>query len=176
MLDVRSLPLRSDRAVLRVMSPDDAGPYAAGAADPAVRKFAHLPEAEYTEASVTTLIEGTIRDGLKRGNLAVLAIAHPDTNAFMGSLVIFDVENDSAEVGFWVHPDHRGRGITTAALALAAEVARRSGLAALTARTLPENRGAQRVLEQSGFTQTDTVREAAPSGQEAVLLRYVHAI
>ena len=58
MLDVRFLPLRNEGAVLRAMRPCDASAYAAGAADPVVREFAHLPEPEYTEASVIALIDG----------------------------------------------------------------------------------------------------------------------
>ena len=66
MLDARLLPLRNDLARLREMRLDDAHAYAAGAADAQVRTYAHLPEPEYTEASVTALISGEIRDGLRR--------------------------------------------------------------------------------------------------------------
>lgn len=173
MLDSMLLPLRNDRAVLRAMRRGDAAAYASGTADPSVRRYAHLPEPEYTEASVTALIAGAIRDGLDRGDLAVLGIADPATDAFVGSLVLFGVEGGAVEVGFWVHPDHRGRGITTAALALAVEFARRSGLTTLAARTVPGNQASQRVLEQSGFVQEETARDTAPSGHELVLLRYV---
>ncbi|MEU3947977.1 GNAT family protein [Streptomyces sp. NPDC029526] len=173
MLDSRVLPLRGSRAVLRVMRPDDASAYASGTTDPAVRRYAHLPEPEYTEASVTALVHGTIRDGLKRGDLAVLTVADPATDAFAGSLVLFGTQQDSAEVGFWVHPDHRGEGVARAALGLGIEFAGRSGLVRLTARTAPENRASQRVLEQAGFIKGETTRDLAPSGQEVALVHYL---
>jgi RimJ/RimL family protein N-acetyltransferase len=172
MLNARFLPLRSDRAVLRTMRPSDASGYASGTADAAVRQFAHLPEPEYTEASVTSLIEGEIREGLERGDLAVLTIADAATDAFAGSLVLFGVEHGSVEVGFWVHPGHRGKGIASAALALAAQFAGHCGLTRLTARTVPENRASGRVLERSGFTKGEASNGTAPSGQEVSLLHY----
>ncbi|HIY65373.1 MAG TPA: GNAT family N-acetyltransferase, partial [Candidatus Agrococcus pullicola] len=73
------------------MEHKDAAAYAVGADDPRVREFAHLPEPEYTEASVSRLIDGVIREGLFRGDLAVLTIADPGTDEFIGSLVLFNV-------------------------------------------------------------------------------------
>src|SRR5690625_3911829 len=161
MLESRCLPLSNDRAVLRAMRPEDASAYASGTADPLVRRYAHLPEAEYTEAFVTELIGGTIREGLARGDLAVLTVADPSTDAFAGSLVLFGVDQGSAEVGFWMHPDHRGKGLAGAALALGIEFARRSGFLRLTARTLPNNHASQRVLEQAGFIKGASIRDVA---------------
>lgn len=172
MLDASLLPLRNKGAVLRAMRPTDAGAYAAGTADPAVRQYAHLPEPEYTEASVKALIEGTIREGMERGDLAVLTVADPADDAFAGSLVLFGVEEDSVEVGFWVHPDHRGKGVAAAALDLAVEFVRRSGFTRLTARTVPENEASRWVLERSGFGRGEETRGVAPSGQEVVAQHY----
>src|SRR5690606_6404768 len=109
MLDPRHLPLIGDRTRLRALRHEDAAAYAAGTADPEVRRFAHLPEPEYTEDSVVALVDGPVRDGRARGDLAVLAIADVATSRFAGSVVLFDVDAATAEVGFWVHPDHRGR-------------------------------------------------------------------
>ena len=176
MLNAGLLPLRNDRAVLRVMRHGDAGAYAAGAADPEVQEFAHLPEPEYTEASVSALIDGVIRTGLTRGDLAVLAIADPVSDVFAGSLVLFGVNEGSVEVGFWVHPDHRGRGSAGAALSLAVALAQRSGFARLTARTVPQNSAAQRVLERAGFARGMQARDTAPSGEVIVLLQYSYEL
>lgn len=176
MLDALLLPLHNNRVRLRAMRPEDAAAYATGTTDTLVRSYAHLPEPEYTEASVTGLIEGEIHDGLERGDLAVLTIADPATDAFVGSMVLFGATEASIEVGFWMHPAYRGRGLTGAALALAAEFARRSGFTRLTARTLSENRASQQVLEQAGFTKGDEVRDIAPSGQETTLIHYDYAL
>lgn len=172
MIDRTLLPLASTTpaARLRPMRESDAASYADGTTDPDVRRYAHLPEFRYTEASVQEIIAGVVEAGLTRGDLAVLAIADATTDAFAGSLVIFDVTDDSAEVGFWIHPDHRGRGLAGAALGLAAELASGSGLTTLTARTVPHNVASRRILESAGFLNRGTVRGTAPSGQDVDLV------
>ncbi|WP_193106496.1 GNAT family N-acetyltransferase [Brachybacterium sp. FME24] len=176
MLDASILPLENTRARLRPLHPDDAMAFAQGTDDPAVRQFGHLPQPEYTPASVRAMIEQDASPGLERGDLAVLAMARARTDMFAGSLVIFGVSAESAEVGFWLHPAHRGSGITSAALDLAAELSRRSGLRELTARTLPENVASQRVLDEAGFTLQGRDTGTAPSGHRAELLHYAHLL
>lgn len=176
MLDAGFLPLRSERAMLRTMHAKDARRYVEGAEDVAVRRYAHLPEPEYTEESVTALIRSTIRQGLERGDLGVLTIADPATDEFGGSLVLFGVAGESVEVGFWVHPNHRGNGAAGAALCLAASFAQRSGFTRLTARTVPENLASQRVLEEAGFVRGAQADDVAPSGETVALLHYVREI
>lgn len=175
MLKASLLPLRDDQVALRAMHPKDASAYAAGTDDPAVREYAHLPEPKYTEDSVLALIDGPIKEGLERGHLAVLTIADPVTDDFTGSLVLFDATSTSIEVGFWVHPDHRGRGLTAAALALASEFARRSGFTTVTARTAVDNVASQRALERSGYVRGESSRGTTPSGESAMLLHYRRA-
>lgn len=176
MLDVTVLPLRDTRAVLRPLRTNDASVYAEGAGDVSVRQYGHLPEPEYTEASVRALIDGEIREGMNRGDLAVLAIGDPVTDDFAGSLVLFGVADGSAEVGFWVHPSHRGKGVAGAAVRLAGVFARRSGLNRLTARTAPENLASRRVLEAAGFRRGAEVADVAPSGAAVVLVPYSREI
>lgn len=167
------LPVQDDGVRLRRLHSDDASAYAEGARDAAVRRYGHLPEPEYTPESVRAMIARDVDPGLEGGHLAVLAIADAASDAFMGSLVLFEVTERSAEVGFWVHPTHRGQGITAAAIGLAARFALGSGLHELTARTLPENAASQRVLEASGFAPTAVATGTTPSGQHVELLHYV---
>ena len=172
MLDAAFLPLRNDHVRLRQLHHGDAAAYAAGTDDPAVQRYGHLPEPTYTPTSVKTLIDGEVRAGLERGDLAVLAIAKAETDEFAGSLVIFDVSGDQAEVGFWVHPDHRGGGVGAAALDLAAQFTHRSGLKRLTARTATDNVGSQLVLTRAGFVETGREVGTAPSGHDLALIQY----
>lgn len=172
MLDVTLLPLRNTHARLRQLRHDDAGPFAAGTADPAVQRYGHLPETSYTPTSVKAMIDDEVCRGLERGDLAVLAIARADTDEFAGSLVIFDVSEAQGEVGFWVHPNHRGIGISSAALDLTARFAHRTGLRRLMARTVTDNTVSQRVLIQAGFVETGRAVGTAPSGHELTLIHY----
>lgn len=166
------LPLHDHRARLRPLRPADAAAFAEGTADPRVREYAHLPEPHYTPESVTAMIRDVTDPGLERGDLAVLAIADATTDAFAGSLVLFDISAHGAEVGFWLHPAHRGAGLAVAALDLAVRLAWKSGLPVLTARTAPANAASRSVLERAGFTWTDTVPGRTPSGAEIDLHHY----
>lgn len=172
MLDSRFLPLWGERVGLRPLEARDAAAYAEGAADPEVRRYGHLPEPEYTSESVLLMIEREATPGLQRGELAVLAIADAGTDAFSGSLVMFDVSRHGAEVGFWVHPKCRGSGLAAAAIDLAARFARLNGLRELTARTLPHNLTSQRTLASTGFRLDHRGIGSAPSGDQVELLQY----
>lgn len=172
MLESSHLPIANDVARLRRLTHEDAAAYAEGTSDSAVRAYAHLPAPEYTTESVIEMIDGDVRSGLDRGDLAVLAIAHASTDQFAGSLVLFDVADGSAEVGFWVHPAARGSGMSGAALDLAAQFAERSGLRELTARTVVDNAASQRVLSNAGFECEGSAEGTTPSGEVAELLHY----
>ncbi|MEV0704705.1 hypothetical protein AB0I53_43240 [Saccharopolyspora sp. NPDC050389] len=58
---------------VRHLADRDAAAFAAGTTDAAVRRFAHLPTPHYTAETVREQIRGVIADGLRDGNLAVLA-------------------------------------------------------------------------------------------------------
>lgn len=176
MLDHDLLPLTTTRARLRPLRHADATAYAEGTDDPLVREFAHLPAPQYTPESVRAMIDEVVVPALDRGDLAVLTIADPATDAFGGSLVLFDVTAHSAEVGFWIHPAYRGSGLAAAALELAAELAGRSGLTLLTARTLPENVASRSVLARAAFTAESRRTSTAPSGREAELINYSRSL
>lgn len=172
MLDANHLPLTDGRARLRSMTHADATLYADGTEDAAVRKYAHLPAARYTPQSVRRMIDSSLAEGLARGDLAVLTVADAATDRFVGSLVLFDVSDDAAEVGFWMRPEARGAGLAGAALGLAARLARRSGLRTLTARTLVENHASRHVLGRAGFVPGEQARSTAPSGELLEMIPY----
>lgn len=176
MLDSSLLPVQDDQVRLRPLHPRDAAAYAEGTKDPGVQEYAHLPHPEYTPESVRQMIKHDAEPGLQRGDLAVLSIADAATDRFVGSLVIFDVRGHKAEVGFWIHPAYRGRGITSSALRLVARYARDCGLRELTAKTLPANIASQRVLEATGFILHGRKLDTAPSGHRAELLAYARPL
>nr|WP_328825511.1 GNAT family N-acetyltransferase [Tomitella gaofuii] len=136
------------------------------------RQRAESASVQQTDRLAGDDLDGDIRVGFDRGDLAVLAIARPDTDEFAGSLVLFDISGDRGEVGFRVHPDHRGGGTGSAALDLSTQFARRSGLARLTARTATDNAASRRVLTRAGFAETGRVMGTAPSGHALALIHY----
>ena len=89
-----ALPLTEGQVRVRALAHGDAAAYARGSRDEPVRRFGHLPLAEYTEDVVREQIDGVIADGLADGSLAVLAIADARSDDFLGSIVLFDVRED----------------------------------------------------------------------------------
>ena len=168
-----ALPVSDGMVSIRPMSAEDAAAYAAGTDDELVQRYAHLPLKQYTPELVRDLIDGVIADGLRQGTLAVLTIADAASDAFLGSLVIFDVSAEDAEVGYWIAPQHRGRQASGRALALAMELARGLGLKRLRARTVRENPASERVLVRAGFAQAGEARPAVtPSGKTEISVSY----
>ncbi|MDK8626590.1 GNAT family N-acetyltransferase [Corynebacterium appendicis] len=172
MLDVTPLPITFENTRLRPLSELDADAYAAGTKDEAVRRFGHLPESDYTPESVRRMIRDEVAEGLSSGTLAVLALADAETDRFVGSMVLFDVSSEAAEVGFWIHPDARGAGHALRGLELASRFARNSGLRTLTARTLLENKASQRCLMNAGFHEVERSVGTTPAGQHEELFHY----
>ena len=172
MLDATTLPITFENTRLRPLSELDADAYASGTKDEAVRRFGHLPEPDYTPDSVRRMIREEAAVGLSTGTLAVLALADVETDRFVGSMVLFDVSSEAAEVGFWIHPDARGAGHARRGLELASRFARNSGLRTLTARTLLENKASQRCLTNAGFHEVERAVGITPAGQCEELFHY----
>lgn len=172
MLDATTLPITYENTRLRPLSELDADTYAAGTKDEAVRRFGHLPEPDYTPESVQRMIRDEVAEGLSFGTLAVLALVDAETDRLVGSLVLFDVSSEAAEVGFWIHPDARGAGHARRGLELASRFARNSGLRTLTARTFLENKASQRCLTNAGFREVERAVGTTPAGQCEELFHY----
>jgi [ribosomal protein S5]-alanine N-acetyltransferase len=161
------LPQERDGVRIRRLRHNDAEAFTEGTKDEQVRRFGHLPYDEYTPEIVRDQIDGDIDEGLRHGSLAVLAIADAVSDDFLGSIVLFNPRDDRAEVGFWLAPWGRGKGVTRAALGAVSRVAADSGLTALDAKTDQDNIRSRRVLEASGFEQVGPPRtETAPSGKQ----------
>lgn len=170
---VNHLPVTQDGVTVRQLRHADAAAFAAGTKDAQVRRYGHLPLSDYTPKIVHDQIDGVIADGLESGALAVLAIADAGSGLFLGSIVLFDIRDDRAEVGFWLTPDARGKGAARSALLAIARLAAEAGVSHLDARTVVDNTGSRRVLEGAGFRQAgEAITDTAPSGEAIVSVRF----
>jgi len=170
---IDELPCTAGDVCVRRIGYDDADPFARGTDDDAVRRYGHLPVSKYTPEIVREQIDGVIEQGLADGSLAVLAIADAESDEFLGSIVLFDVRGDRAEVGFWLAPWARGRGAAQHALHALGGAAAASGLAVLEARTIVDNVGSQKVLQAAGFAQVgEPASSTAPSGDRVLSLLF----
>lgn len=174
MLKLSMLPLTRGPTRLRRMVDGDAEAFAEGTKDKSVQRFGHLPESDYTAEAVREMIANQIEPGLKAGTLGVFTLADARTDSFAGSIVLFDICEDSAELGFWIHPRARGEGHVRHGLRLMRDLSQANGLQALKARTVESNRVSQHCLTEAGFIKTETVHEAAPSGKRTKLIHYRH--
>ena len=84
--------------------------------------------------------------------------------AKVGDLCFKGLNGDgSAEIGYGVSPEHRGRGYATEAVGAAVSWAlRQPGVRRVEAETEPDNKASQRVLEKCGFLPPGTSGEEGP--------------
>ncbi len=151
-------PLRDGRIRLRPWTEADLEPANRATQDPLIHRFTGVP-ASPTPEQTRAFFEA--QPGLREaGAELTLAIADAD-DSFLGtiSLLRFDWDAVRAEIGYWVAPWARGRGIATAAVRLLSRWALAElELVRLALHTHPDNAGSQRVAERAGFTQEGTLR------------------
>lgn len=115
----------------------------------------------YTRADAEAYLEDR-RAVLADGRAVGWAVADPATDELLGSVALFDLVPDrSAEVGYWTHPDARGRGVMTAAVrAVIGHAFGALGLVRLAAFAAVGNAASRHVIEACGFTLIGTERQS----------------
>jgi RimJ/RimL family protein N-acetyltransferase len=111
-------------------------------------------------------------ENLASGEGVSWAIADPDTDELLGNVSVFDLRNridkTVGEIGYWAHPDARGRGVmSTAVRGAIGHAFTPIGDGGLGRRRLvlfaaEGNTASQRVAEVNGFTRTGRERAASP--------------
>lgn len=147
------------RVVLRRHVPADVDRIVEGAADPVLKRWlGQFPQpyrAEHAEQFVAASLERQARgEGLD------WTLADPRTDQLVGNLGLFRVQRGyEGDIGYWLHPSARGRGVATEAVRLALRHAFAPpdvgglGLARVRAIAAVGNEASQRVLERAGMTQ-----------------------
>jgi RimJ/RimL family protein N-acetyltransferase len=151
-------PLTDGEIVLRAWEPRDAPAVTAACQDPQVPRWTVVPQ-NYTERHAREFISGTASD-LATGRELALAVVDRDDRV-LGAIGIsnFNWTDSKAEIGYWMAPDARRRGIGARATHLLAVWALRSlGLERLELLANPENEASQRLAERAGFTREGTLR------------------
>ncbi|GIG90758.1 GNAT family N-acetyltransferase [Plantactinospora endophytica] len=148
------MPIRTDRLVLRLFTPDDVdGMYAYQGLASVARYLYRPPRSREQCARLITRIADATR-WERKGDALVLAVRRHDAPEIVGE-VILTLDNAGAaqaEIGWVLHPAYEGRGYATeAARALAAVAFDRLGVHRLFARLDVENAGSIRVCERLGM-------------------------
>lgn len=144
--------LEGERVRLRPWRSTDAGRIVEACDDERTAHWLGKMPNPYTLADAEAYLQDRI-EVLATGSAVGWAVADPATDEVIGSLALFDlVPGRQAEIGYWTHPDARGRGAMTEAVGLAVHHAFGGlGLGRLTVFAATENTASRHVIEANGF-------------------------
>lgn len=170
-LSSEPLPIALPRPALRVgavhLRPparEDVDPIALACRDPEIRRFTRMPP-DYDRDDAVAFVRGAADRRTAGISLELVASDRPD-GALCGvvGLVVDRHDPARAEIGYWTHPDHRGRGIAGAALRLLSTWALSAGgFVRLDLIVSVENTASLAVVSRSGFVREGTARAAWPA-------------
>ena len=134
--------------------------------DPEIRRWLPSFRSPYGPAEALAWHEGCL-EAAASGSTVTWAISDPGSDHLLGVVNLFAIEaGRAADVGYWVHPDARARGVATEATRLALRHAFVEpedgglGLAIVRARAAIANEASQRVLLRAGMSRAGTQRRA----------------
>ena len=150
---------------LRMHRADDLDRMHAGATDPRTAYWLARIPAPYTRAMAEDFLVHRSM-GMAAGTDLHWMLADPETDLLMGTVSLMHIAEGMAEVGYWAHPEARGRGVMTEAVRLACRHAVIDvedgglGLHRVHATVAVDNRASRHVLESAGFALTGTERRS----------------
>jgi RimJ/RimL family protein N-acetyltransferase len=143
----------------------DAEAFAAGTRDPDVLAHSGLPGGHTPESARAAFAHFDDPRFVQR------AIADAGTDELLGTVILFNVARHErrCEVGFWLLPAARGRGVATTAVRLVCDwAASEWGIERFDAHSDVDNPAAHAVLERSGFTREGLLRGWGARGSRRV--------
>ena len=159
--------LRIDNLVLRLPTSDDL--------QGLIRAFADGELSE--EANISPFRRDELAKGFPylpalaaSGRFAPLVVADGESGVILGggTLHHLDPERGLIELGYWLLPQARGRGIATKVARVLAEHAFALGIQRVAAYVTVGNVESERVLERAGFTREGVIRSMPKSGGRRV--------
>ena len=154
--------LQVGELLLRPPTSDDVAAIAPAFVDESVGGEAGLPK--LTEPEIHAFIDERLDELRDSGRLFPLVIVERDTIVGGASLTNYDTYRDRVELGYWLYPQGRGRGIATRVVRALAAHAFYVGLLRIEAVVRPENAPSIRVLERAGFTREGLMRSLLRHG------------
>ncbi len=173
--------LECDGVRLRPHRATDSHRIVEAANDPLTQAWLPAIPAGYTGDDAAAHLED-VREQQASGQSLFWAITDDEEDLIAGEIGVFGLAGParSGELGYWAHPDARGRGLTSRSVRLAAEHALRPadagglGLRRLVIRVATGNPASQRVALNAGFRPAglDRNAEALRDGTLADLYRF----
>ncbi|WP_433501070.1 GNAT family N-acetyltransferase [Sphaerimonospora sp. CA-214678] len=151
--------------VLRLPAEGDADAVTRACSDPEIARFIPLIPSPYTRSEALEWITVVTPDAWKAGG-AHFVIADRTTGEMLGAIGLRPPNRyGDGEVGYWLAPRARGRGVATTALRALAGWAFAHGLARMTLRAEVENIASQSVARRGGFA-LEGVQRGAQAGRD----------
>jgi len=149
--------IRAGKVILRFPSLADVDAILPAFTDPDLREAGNLPAFD-RDALVASLQD--LPKLADRGRLLALAAVDADSSDVIGggTLHHLDSERGIVEIGYFVLPNARGRGVAMTIARLLAEHAFSLGLERVAAYVNVGNTASERVVERAGFTREGVVR------------------
>jgi RimJ/RimL family protein N-acetyltransferase len=149
--------IRAGEIVLRLPAPDDVDAILPAFTDPELREAGNLPAFSRDQLAASL---ADLPSLVASGRLMPLAAADAETGEIVGGGMLhhLDAERQIVEIGYFVLPPARGRGIATTIARALAEHAFSLGVARVAAYVNVGNVASERVVERAGFTREGVVR------------------
>jgi RimJ/RimL family protein N-acetyltransferase len=158
-------PLTDGVVVLRRWERDDLGCVEEATEDPDIPKGTTVP-ATFTPAEGLAWIERQWSRHDEGTGLSQ-AIADAASNEALGAGVLMARKPGTVEIGYWLIPRARGRGVGSRAVGLLARWAvAEATIARVEALVVPDNIASQRVLEKAGFRREGHLRSYLVFGRQ----------
>jgi len=151
--------LADDAIRLREPAEADVPAITAACQDPLIQRFTFVP-VPYSEEDARTFVAAAPRER-EAGEALALVICPRDGDELLGTVGVqrFDRDHRTADIGYWMAPQARGRGAAARAVRLLAPWALRElGLARIQLDADVDNVASQRVAERAGFVREGVLR------------------
>jgi [ribosomal protein S5]-alanine N-acetyltransferase len=148
---------------LRPWRDADVADLVAACRDPEIPRWTVVPS-PYSAPDARAFVAGQ-NERLSRGEAAPFAVVGAEGGEFLGSveITLLDRRSGRGEIGYWVAPWARRRGVALRAVRLVSGWALSDlGLERLELLIEPENAPSQRVAEAAGFVREGTLRSYRP--------------
>ncbi|AGZ39447.1 GNAT family N-acetyltransferase [Actinoplanes friuliensis] len=149
---------------LRAFEQHDVDDLLAGYGDPEVQRFLPPLPVPFTRAQAESYISDVAPSMFAYGG-GLYAIADPETDRLLGGVGLDKMvpNRGQTEIGYWVGPWARGRGVATAAVRALTGHAFHTGMARIELLTHRENAPSQRVALATGFQPEGVRRGVLPN-------------
>jgi ribosomal-protein-alanine N-acetyltransferase len=164
--------------VLRPFTESDADRVVEACSDPRTQHWLISLPRTYTVSHALSYLEHT-RELAARGTGLVWCIADPEDDRCLGSIGLEGLGSYAprAEIGYWSHPEARGKGRVTQAVRLVTSYARSAGLAtSIVIRCAEGNTASRYVAEAAGYREVGRMPEAEPVGRGDLSVLVLYAL